>query len=72
MTPEGGVQTKKRHISRTFTFNVNGKDVRVCKSSFLATLDVGDKYVEHALQQDQQGTYSSGETEDNIHPIIKL
>ena len=61
MKEEGGVQTKKRQVSRTFTFNVNGKNVRVCQSFFLATLDFGEKYVELALQQDQQCTYSSGE-----------
>ena len=47
-----GSPTKKRkQVARTFTFNVNGHSIRVCKTFFTTTLGISRKTVETAVKK---------------------
>ncbi|KAK3085282.1 hypothetical protein FSP39_001017 [Pinctada imbricata] len=48
-----------RKITRQFSFVNKGAQVRVCKTFFLKTLDIGEKTVEYALKSNSHKTFSS-------------
>lgn len=43
-------KTRRQH-SRKYTLRVNGEDIQVCKTMFLATLDIGEGMVETACRK---------------------
>ena len=45
----GSPSKKKKQVTRTFRFNVNGSAIRVCKSFFTSTLGVSRKTVDTAM-----------------------
>lgn len=50
---------RARKCSRTFIFKTDDNNVRVCKSFYLKTLDIGEKNIEFALKQNKSGTFAS-------------
>lgn len=49
---------KKRTVSSAFFFTVGDEKVRVCRRFFLATLAIGEAYIQHAMMNSQQGTFT--------------
>ncbi|KAK7500448.1 hypothetical protein BaRGS_00008355 [Batillaria attramentaria] len=52
---------KKRSVARAFYCTVKGSRVRVCKKFFLATLNIGEGYVSHAMANSDMGTFTGGD-----------
>ena len=48
--PQNPEKKKRRNITRYFKFDVDNKQIRVCKGFFMATLNVGKSYIDHALK----------------------
>ena len=48
---------RRRAISAKFSFQIEQSTIRVCKSFFLRTLDIGKKTVDYALKKQQHGTF---------------
>jgi len=47
----GSPTKKKKQVARTFSFQVKGQNLRVCKQFFISTLGIGRKTVETALKK---------------------
>ena len=63
---------KKRQVCRQFYVTVDGQRERVCKNFFLSTLAVSNHYLEHALQNSQNGMYvRTAESRGNTRPHNK-
>ena len=52
------LSTKRRTVSRAFFFTIDGEKMRVCRRFFLATLAIGEGYVQHAMMNSQQGAFT--------------
>ena len=52
---------KKRNVCRTFYLTADSDRVRVCKRFFLATLDIGEGFVHHAMVNSQNGTFTGSD-----------
>ena len=48
---------KKKNVHRSYSFNVGGNPVKVCKNIFLATLGISETYANHAFKNQQDGVY---------------
>lgn len=59
---------KKRQIYRSYSFEVDGEKIAVCKTFFLATLDIGESYVNHASTHKQGGVFGSAEKRGKHKP----
>lgn len=46
---KGTPSKKRKQVARTFTFDVNGRSVRICKTFFITTLGIGRKTVDTSL-----------------------
>ncbi|XP_070212669.1 uncharacterized protein [Littorina saxatilis] len=68
---EGEPVPKKRQVCRSFSFSVDGHKERVCKKMFLATLDIGDAFVDHALRHSQHGSFTGRERRGRHQPHNK-
>ncbi|KAK7486497.1 hypothetical protein BaRGS_00022298 [Batillaria attramentaria] len=62
---------KKRQRCRTYFFIADGKEQRVCKKFFLATLALGEAYVDHALKNSTNGTFAGKERRGKSQPHNK-
>ena len=49
--------TKKKNVHRSYSFNVGGNPVRVCKKFCLATLGISETFANHAFKNQQGGVY---------------
>ena len=58
---DGTTISKKRNIARQYSVNVQGQKHNVCKKFFLKTLDVGERYVDHALKNKTEGVFGSSD-----------
>lgn len=48
---------KKRNVHRSYSFNIDGNHVKICKNFFLATLGIGEAFANHAFKNEQDGVY---------------
>ena len=48
---------KKKNVHRSYSFNVGGNPVKVCKKCFLATLGISETFANHAFKNQQGGVY---------------
>ncbi|KAK7094532.1 hypothetical protein V1264_006082 [Littorina saxatilis] len=62
---------KKRQRCRTFFFIVDGQEQHVCKKFFLATLNLSETYVDHALKNSTNGTFAGKERRGRSRPHNK-
>ena len=46
---KGTPSKKRKQVARTFTLDVKGRSVRICKAFFITTLGIGRKTVETVL-----------------------
>ena len=52
-----GCTPRRRAISTKFSFKIEHTFIRVCKTFFLRTLDIGKKTVDYARKKQQHGTF---------------
>ncbi|XP_070184874.1 uncharacterized protein [Littorina saxatilis] len=62
---------KKRAVSRKFFLTAGGEKAQVCKRFFLATLDVGHAYVQHALDNAKDGFFHGDDRRGKHQPSNK-
>lgn len=48
---------KKKNVHRSYSFNVGGNPVKVCKKCVLATLGISETFANHAFKNQQGGVY---------------
>ena len=63
---------KKRNVERKFFFTILGQKVRVCKRFFQATLSAGQSYIEHALSNCSDGTFTGDDQRRKNESINKI
>ena len=49
--------TKKKNVHMSYSFNVGGNPVKVCKKCVLATLGISETFANHAFKNHQGGVY---------------
>ena len=52
---------KRKNVARTYSFEINGCAIQVCKKFFLATLAIGEANVIHALSNKIAGHFEGNE-----------
>lgn len=60
---------KKKNVHRSYSFNVGGNPVKVCKKCVLATLGISETFANHAFKN-QQGTLANIDAV-NMHLITR-
>lgn len=50
MNEENEPVTQKKNVHRSYSFNVGGNPVKVCKTFFLATLGISETFAHHAFK----------------------
>ena len=66
-----GERAKRKEKTRTYTLCPTDEPIRVCKTFFLQTLDIGKKMVEVALKKKQSGTFSGNDQRGRHVPANK-
>ena len=52
---------RKRDVHRTYSFDIDGSKIYVCKKFFKKTLDIGDAYIDNAVQNQSGGVYTGSD-----------
>lgn len=72
LNEDGDKKEKKRMVSKKYTFYVNGENRQVCKQFFCSTLALGTSYVDHALENKNQGHFKGTERIGKQTPTNKI
>jgi hypothetical protein len=62
---------RRRKTARVFSFQINSQQIRVCKSFFIKTLNIGEKYVHTALKSKIAGTFGKVDGRGKCRPHNK-
>ncbi|CAG2211934.1 unnamed protein product [Mytilus edulis] len=64
-------QKRKRNIHRSYFFDIGGTKTIVCKMYFKKTLDVGDAYIDNAMQNESGGVFIGADKRGKHTPLNK-
>ncbi|CAC5414853.1 unnamed protein product [Mytilus coruscus] len=69
--PKDITQKRKRNIHRSYFFDIGGTKTIVCKIYFKKTLDVGDAYIDNAMQNESGGVFIGADKRGKYNPHNK-
>ncbi|XP_062577208.1 uncharacterized protein LOC134239069 [Saccostrea cucullata] len=62
---------KRRQVHRTYHFETDGSRTIICKKFFLATLSVGESYIDHAMKNKSGGVFAGSDKRGRHRPYNK-